>query len=185
VPDHGYSAKHSNIANVSPLFLTLSLSSHALPPLLSTPPRLRRCALAHRAPTLGRSLDLAHRRAISRRDLASPAAVPLACARRACAGASVPLAVPLARARRAPRRAPRPRPRPPCPSPCPSPSPAPATPLVVPPQRPRRSPAVPSPATRRLARDQISKVIACFMFYVYDLYEIIRFNIELIIYVYD
>jgi hypothetical protein len=183
VPNHGHSAKHSNIATVSPLFLTLSLSSHALPPLLSTPPRLRRCALAHRAPTLGHGLDLAHRRTISRRDLASPATVPLACACRARAGASVPLTVPLARAHRAPRRAPRPRPCPPCPSSCPSPSPAPAAPLIVPPPCPR--PPGASPATRRLVRDQTSKVIACFMFYVYDLYEIIRFNIELIIYVYD
>jgi hypothetical protein len=80
--------------------------------------------------------------------------------------------VPLARPRRAPRCAPRPRP---CPRRAPRRAPA---------HRPRRSPAVPSPA-QRLARDQTSKVIACFMFYVYDLYEMISFNIELIIYVYD
>jgi hypothetical protein len=49
---------------------------------------------------------------------------------------------------------------------------------------PRPRPVV-SPAPCHLARDQTSKVIAFFMFYVYDLYEMIRFNIELIIYVYD
>jgi hypothetical protein len=151
VPYHGHSAKHSYIATVSPFFLTLSLSSHAPPPLLSTSPRRRRCALTHHTPALGRDLARRH-------DLASPAAAPL-CPSPSPAPA-VPLVVPLARARRAPRRAP--RPRPPCP----------------------RSPVV-SPVTRRLARDQTSKVIACFMFYVYDLYEMIRFNIELIIYVYD
>jgi hypothetical protein len=46
-PDHRHSAKNSYIATVIPFFLTLSLSSHAS---LS---RRRRCAIAHRAPTLG------------------------------------------------------------------------------------------------------------------------------------
>jgi hypothetical protein len=72
---------------------------------------------------------------------------------------AVPLVVPLT----CPRCAPRPRPRP---SSC--------TRLA---REPSSSPRpIVSPAPRRLARDQTSKVIACFMFYVYDLYEMISFN---------
>jgi hypothetical protein len=110
--------------------------------------------------------------------------VPLARARYARARRDrVGAAVPLARARRArapvaPLVVP-----PPCPSPCPRLAPAiPCRALARPVPHPR---PVVSLATRRLAHDQASKVIACFMFYVYDLYEMIRFNIELIIYVYD
>jgi hypothetical protein len=95
-------------------------------------------------------------------------------------------ALALALARRAPRLAPRPRP---CPRRAPRRAPA-HRPRRAPRRAPAISPSCPrppgaSPATRRLARDETSKVIALFMLYVYDLYEMISFNIELIIYVYD
>jgi hypothetical protein len=105
---------------------------------------------------------------LTRARAAVPLAVPLTrarCARRVRARADVSLAVPLARALCSPAM------------------PSPARRLA---RYPSSSPRpVVSPAPRRLACDQTSKVIDCFMFYVYDLYEMISFNIELIIYVYD
>jgi hypothetical protein len=79
VPDHEHSAKHAYIAIVSPFFLTLSLSSHAPPPLLSMPlrRRRRRRAVAHRAPA-HRCRDLARRALAHRRRALAPR-----CARRA------------------------------------------------------------------------------------------------------
>jgi hypothetical protein len=188
VPDHGHSAKHAYIPN-GQRFLPHSLT-------LLTHTRRRR-ALAHRAPAHCRRArareDIAHTRAAPPRPpyprppCPSPTApVPSPpCPSPAPAALAVPLNL-ARRARRAPCRAPRPpppcprrrAPRPrlrPRPSPCPRPPPPPVPCRALARPAPRPRPVI-SPATRRLARDQTFKVIACFMFYVYDLYEMIRFN---------
>jgi periplasmic protein TonB len=160
VPDHGHSAQHAYIPTVSAFFLTLSLSiscvvAAPLPTAAATSPTAVVPSRPHRraprplcppcpspapavpAPTL--PCPQPRPPCPSPAPAAAPV-VPLtraSHARRAHARAAVPLVVPLARA---PRHAP-------------------AAPLVVPPPgpppRPRRSPAVPSPA-RRLARDPSS-----------------------------
>jgi hypothetical protein len=178
VPGHGHSAKHSYISTVSPFFLTLSLLTRCR----RCSPCRRRCALASRAPALCRGRDLARRSAISRRDLA----LSLSRARRrpctSAAAATSPshshapspprtrprpttaphprpttAPTPLALARPRPRTATAPRPRPTARA---LHAVAPLPPL--PPRRravDRRPRPVVSPATRRHARDQTSKVI--------------------------
>jgi hypothetical protein len=105
----------------------------------------------------------------------------ISCARARRAVPLVCRALALALARRAPRLAPRPRP-----CPCRAPRRAPAhRPRRAPRRAPAVSPSCPrppgaSPAPRRLAHDETSKVIALFMLYVYDLYEMISFRAPLV-----
>jgi hypothetical protein len=143
VTDHGHSTKTVYLPIVSPFFLTLSLSLTLSP---------RRCPVAVRAPRR----PIAPLAVRSRHRRAPPSTRP---------------ARPPSLRRRPPPRPrpstrPSPHPRPPAhrlPHPCPPPRPrppsvAPSTPprLVVSPTTPR---PVVSPATRRLDRDQTSKVI--------------------------